>query len=231
MVDVVEVQQAGYRIAKTGTSGYDSTPDAVTKLNEVSLDVMNLLTPHYGKIEALDDILNYYVTEAAPTFVSGAYELPGDFYGLIGMNKTTAGSTIPLRKMKTNAIGAIGQNSIRKPTVAKPKYYLRNGNLVLVPSNGDAGTSWLYFRKPATVSITSTPTEGETDDYEAVTDQTDFDFPFRLKNLLIYLFVERLGMEMKEPILFEISQLGISQNLTVNSANVPAPPVNNYKRY
>lgn len=230
MVDVVEVQQAAYRITKVGTSGYDSTPDFIAKANEVNLDAMNLLTPHYGKNEAVDDILNFYVKEAVPVFAAGVMALPADFYGLIAVNKTTAGSTIPIRKIKTNAIGAISENTIRQPTVARPKYYLRDGNMVLKPSNGDPGLSWLYFRKPADVSITTTPVEGETNDYENVTAQTDYDWPFRMKNLLVYLLVERLGMEMKEPILFEISQLGITQNMTVNSANAPAPPVNNYKR-
>lgn len=217
MVDVVEVQQAGYRIAKLGTSGYDSTPDAIAKLNEVNLDAMNLLTPHYGKLEAVDDILNFYVMEGPTTFTSGLMAFPSDFYGLIGLNKTVSGNTIPLRKIKTNAIGATAQNTIRQGTVAKPKYYLRNGNLVLIPSNGDAGISYLYFRKPADVSITTTPTASDTDDYETVTAQTNFDWPYRMKNLLIYLFVQRLGAEMKQPILFEIAQLGITENLTVQS--------------
>lgn len=230
MVDVVEVQEAGYRIAKIGTSGYDTTPDAIAKLNEVNLDMMNLLTPHYGKIQALDDILGSYVKEFTPTFTSGLMALPADFYGFISFTKTTAGNTIEVRKIKTNAIGAIGQNTIRMPTVAKPKYYFSQGNIVLRPSNGDAGLAGLYFRKPVDVSITTTPVEGDTNDYEEVTAQTDFDWPFRMKNLLIYLFVERLGQEMKEPILFEIAQLGIQQNMTVNSANQPAQPVNNYKR-
>lgn len=230
MVNVVEVQQAGYRIAKIGTSGYDSTPDAIAKLNEVNLDAMNLLTPHYGKIQALDDILGYYVKETTPTFTSGVLAIPGDYYGFISFYKTITGNRTEVRKVKTNQIGAVSQNSIRKPTVAKPKYYFRDGNIILLPSNGDPGLSMLYFRKPADVSITTTPTDGADDDYETVTAQTNFDWPFRMKNLLIYLFVERLGMEMKEPILFEISQLGIQQNMTVNSANLPAPPVNNYKR-
>lgn len=218
MVDVVQVRDAAYRITKVGTSGYDSNADFVAKANELNIDAMNMLTPHYGKIEALDDILNTFVKEIPATFTSGVLNIPNDFYGLIGLNKTITGNSIPLRKLKTNQLGAIGQNSIRKPTVAKPKYYLRDSKVVLLPSNGDPGVSILYFRLPAAVSITVSAVSGPDDDYEQVTAQTDYEWVPRVKNLLIYLMVQRLGGEMKEQILFEISQLGIQQNLTVNSA-------------
>src|SRR6184192_807588 len=94
MVDVVEVQTAAYRIAKVGTSGYDSTPEFIAKANEVNLDAMNLLTPHYGKIQALDDILGPYVKRFTPVFVSGVMAIPGDFYGFISFTKTISGNTI-----------------------------------------------------------------------------------------------------------------------------------------
>lgn len=219
MVNIVEVQTAAYRISKIGTSGYDSTPDFIAKANEVNIDAMNLLVPHYGKVEAVDDIINFFVKEIDCDFTSGLMGIPEDFYGYISIYKTTGNepnvSKTPVRKLKTNQIGTIGQNTIRKPTIANPKITLGEGNIKLDPINADAGLSILYFRLPADVDIITTPVEGADDDYETVTDQTNYEWPERMKNLLIYLLVERLGGEMKQPILFEIAQLGIQMNLTV----------------
>lgn len=221
-VDVVEVRNAAYRMAKVGTTGYDTVTDAVSKLNEIQLDALNLLTPYYGKIQAIDDLLAVFVKEGVATFTSGVLNWPSDYYGFISMWKTNGGVTVSVPKMKTNQIGVLNENSIRKPTAASPKIYFRDGNMILQPSNGDAGISMLYFRKPNDVAITTTPVESGTDDYEQVTAQTNYEWPYRAKNLLIYLMVQRLGVEMKEPILYEISQLGIKDNLTVNSA--PSQP-------
>lgn len=219
MVDIVEVQQAAYRITKVGTSGYDSTPEFIAKANEVNIDAMNLLVPHYGKVEAVDDIINTFVKQLPCEFTNGLMGIPDDFYGYISIFKTSGNepnvTKSPVRKLKTNQIGTIGQNTIRKPTVANPKIYFNEGNINLEPINADAGLSLLYFRLPADISITTTNVEGEDDDYETVTDQTNYEWPARMKNLLIYLLVERLGGEMKQPILFEIAQLGIQMNLAV----------------
>lgn len=218
MIDVVEVRKAAYRMAKVGTSGYDPTPDFIPKANEAQGDLMNILTPYYGKIQAIDDMLDFLVVEATPTFTSGVMNKPNGYYGFISMWKTTAGKALPVGKLKTNQIGTNDQNSIRRATAAKPKYYFRNSSVILRPSNGDSGLSYMYFRKPTDISITTTPVETDEDDYETVTAKTDFEWPDRVKNLLIYLIVQRLGVEMKEPILYEVSQLGIKQNLTVQSA-------------
>lgn len=219
MVDIVQVQQAAFRITKIGTSGYDSTPDFVAKANEVNIDAMNLLTPHYGKVEAVDDIINTFVMQISGDFTGGLMPIPEDFYGFISLYKSVGANTditnSPVRKLKTNQIGTIGRNTIRKPTLTDPKIYFTAGNINLEPINADAGLTLVYFRVPADVSITTTPVESDTDDYETVTDQTNYEWPARMKNLLIYLLVERLGGEMKQPILFEIAQLGIQTNLNV----------------
>lgn len=217
MVDIAEVQAAAYRIAKIGTSGYDSTPEFIAKANEVNTDLMNILTPHYGSIEALDDILGFLVQESTAIFTSGVLDKPDNYYGFISLYKTAAGNSSTIRKMSTNQIGAIGQNSIRKPTVASPKYYFRDDKIILKPSNGDAGLTHVWFRDPLPVAMTVTPVGDDDDDYETVTAQTDYEWPARVKNLIIYLLVQRLGVEMKESVLFEVAQLGINQNLTVNS--------------
>lgn len=215
VVNVEEVRQSGYRISKVGTSGFDSLPDAIAKLNECQLDALNLLTPHYGKVDAVDDILSPFIKEGTATFTSGVLTLPSDYYGFVSAWKTIGGNTVDVRKIKTNEIGSLAQNTIRRGTVANPKIYVRNGSLVINPSNGDAGITMIYIRKPVDVSITTTPVEDADDDYETVTAQTNFEWPWRAKNLLIYLFVERLGVEMKQPILFEIAQLGIKMNMVV----------------
>lgn len=218
MVDIVKVREAAYRITKVGTSGFDSTPDFNAKANEVNIDAMNILSPHYGKVKAVDDILNMFVKEWPAEFTGGLMGIPEDYYGYISIYKTTGtgatATTSTVRKLKTNQIGAIGQNSIRKPTLANPKVYLSEGNVLLQPINADAGLTLVYFRLPADVEIVTTPLESETDDYEVVTDQTNYEWPDRMKNLLIYLLVERLGGEMKQPIILELGKLGIEMNLT-----------------
>ncbi len=215
MVDVVQVREASYRITKISTSGYDALDEFIGKANEVNIDAMNLLTPHYGKVKAVDDILNTFVKRVGLNFTGGAMVLPEDFYGYISTYKTTTVNGVdtntPVRKIKTNQIGTLGQHSIRKPTQLAPKIYLSDGNVIAEPAN-PTNLTMVYFRLPADVSITTTPVEGETDDYEEVTAQTDYEWPPRMKNLLIYLLVERLGGEMKQPILFEIAQMGIQNS-------------------
>lgn len=216
MVDIVEVQTAVNRIAKTGTSGYDSTVEFVAKANEVNIDAMNILTPHYGKIKAVTDILNLFVTQLPSDFTSGLMGLPDDFYGYIDMPNTSGTAVYPIREIKTNQIGALSINTIRKPTAARPKMYIAEGNINLLPPSADVSDrDLIYFRLPGDVDITTTPVGDSTDDYDMVTAQTNYEWPARMKNLLIYLLVERLGGEMKQPILFEIAQLGIKTNLTV----------------
>lgn len=220
MVDIVEVQQAAYRITKIGTSGYDSTPDFIAKANEVNIDAMNILTPHYGKIKAVDDILNMFVTELPLEFISGLAGIPEDFYGYISTYKTNDdGSIVPVRKIKTNQVGTLSINTIRKPTDQNQKIYFDQGNINNLPvTDTNNSLTMLYFRVPADVDIFSVPAENPSDDYEVVIAQTNYEWPARMKNLLIYLLVERLGGEMKQPILFEIAQLGIQMNLTIEPA-------------
>lgn len=219
MVDIAVVQQAVYRISKVGTSGYDATDEFIAKANETNLDLMALLTPHYGKIKAVTDILNTFVVDVPCEFISGLMGIPEDFYGYISIYKQTGENTAAtystVRQIKTNQVGAIGQNTIRRGTVTAPNVRLEAGNFVLTPINGDTGLNLIYFRLPANVDIVVTPVEGETDDYEAVTDQTNYEWPARCANLLIYLLVNRLGGEMKQEILVELAGLGIQMNLTV----------------
>lgn len=219
MVDIVVTQKAAYRISKVGTSGYDSNPDFIAKANEVNLDLMAMLTPHYGKIKAVTDILNTFVVDIPCNFISGLMGIPEDFYGYISTYKQTGDNTTAsystVRQLKTNQVGAIGQNTIRRGTVTAPNVRLEAGNLVLTPINGDAGLNLIYFRLPADVNIVVTPTETEDSDDEVVTDQTNYEWPARCANLLIYLLVNRLGGEMKQEILVELAGLGIQMNLTV----------------
>lgn len=215
VVNVVEARAASYRMTKVGTSGYDSLPDWLAKANEAQLDLLNILRPHYGKITPVDEILSPMVQEGTATFTSGVLTFPSDFFSFVSMWKTVGEVTVKVPRIKTSMLGTIDQDTVRRPTVAKPKFYMRNSNFVLKPSNGDAGISMIYIKKPADVSITVTPVEDPTDDYETVTAQTDFIWPYSAKNLLIYLIVQRLGVELKEEILYELAQLGIKQNLMV----------------
>lgn len=219
MVDVVVVTEDAKRITKIGTSGFESNPDMVANANEVNLDLMAILSPHYGKVKAVTDILNTFVVDVPCEFISGLMGIPEDFYGYISIYKQTGENTAAaystVRQIKTNQVGAIGQNTIRRGTVTAPNVRLEAGNFVLTPINGDTGLNLIYFRLPADVDIVVTPVEGETDDYEAVTDQTNYEWPARCANLLIYLLVNRLGGEMKQEILVELAGLGIQMNLTV----------------
>lgn len=214
MVDVTIVRDAAYRITKVGTSGYDSTTEFIAKANEVNLDLMNLLTPHYGKqVEAVDDILSTFVKTTAVTFTSGVFAKPADFYGYISVVPDSGVGIV--RKIKTNQIGALGRNSIRKATTAAPQVYLNANGFNILPNTITTGNNLMYFRLPADIDIVTQPYSNPDDDYEIVTNQTDFEWDPRAKNLLIYLLVERLGGEMKQPILVELAKLGIQMNLNV----------------
>jgi hypothetical protein len=217
MVDIEEVQKAAYRITKVGTSGYDSTPEFLGKANEVNLDLMNLFTPHYGKIQAVSDILNPFVVSSTPTIAAGKIELPNKYYGFIGAFVTA--TLKPLRKLNPNQISTNQQNSIRKRTNDNPGYSFLDGKIQLTPLTAASGTTMVYFRMPNDVAMTVVPTANEDDDYLTVSAKTNYEWPERVKNLIIYLLVQRLGVEMKEPILYELSQLGITQNLTTKSAD------------
>lgn len=212
MVDVVAVQAASYRISKVGTSGYQDLPDFLSNANEVSIDAMNLIVPHYGKIKAATDLLLPYVKTIPATFASGILALPDDYFGIISISMAAGG---PVRELKTNQKGTNAVDTIRKPTVAAPKFTRENNEINILPNTITTGLNLTYFKIPDQVSITTTPVESDTDDYETVTAQTDYTWPERMGNLIIYLLVERLGGEMKQPILDEIARLGITTNLPI----------------
>ena len=213
MIGISKFWNAKNDRAVTGTSGYDDT--FIEMVNQVQMQAITTLAPYYETNQAIKDILSRFVKEdIKETDVSneGLLLKENDYIRFIAVLSAAGKPAYPIN---SNEVAIIKTSPIRKPSVEKGTifYHQKDNQFYFLPDDVSIPVTYTYLRKPADAALTLTPAETDELDYLIPSAPTDLEWPEEAFNLLLYMTLEKLGMEMKEPILIEYANLGLSKEM------------------
>lgn len=197
--------------AKSGTSGYQSQDEFNNDLATVQLRIANVLCDNYDISQKVEDALfGMMVTQTADTTSTGVVETPASYFRLISLWLNTAGKKYPTNKLQSNEIATYETSYVRKPVLATNNvaYYYLDNKIQMMPE-AQMNVTLVYCKTPPPASITLTQVNSDESDYVTPTVGVELAWSNVLFNLFVYMMLEMLGIEQKENILYEYSQLGI----------------------
>lgn len=210
-MDIVRVYETVAQRAKTGTSGYQTEDEFNRDINSVQTELMSIVTPLYDISPAVREILGPFVVPlAGNTDASGMISKPSDYFQIDSLSI----SGYPVKKISTNERFMLRYVPSRSPSSADGRffYFLENDEINILPAEAHSviGT---YIRQPNEAEIDFTVTSTDDDDYIVPVSVTDLEWPERAFNLIVALMLQKLGLEQKENLLIEFSNIGISMEM------------------
>lgn len=212
MVGIIKLYNTVLDRAVVGTSGYDDT--IIEKINEVQPQLVEALMPHYEKNQAVKDMLAPFVKPMTKdTVITTGLLAKETDYVHFGSVESAGGQTA--YPINNNEVAIINTSPIRQPNLSNGNifYFQKNNEIYFLPSVTVIQVKYTYIRKPALCALTLTPASSSEIDYVVPSAPTDLEWPAEAFNLLLYMTLEKLGMEMKEPIIIEMSNLGIAREM------------------
>lgn len=224
MVDNYFVYNRIRDLSKTGTSGYQSLDQYNRDAKQVSNELARVLSNNYEDNGAVADALVHLLKTSTTETVSGAgvVDLPEDYLHIDSMGTVIYSEQVPFNKIMRKEADSIMSSRVRKFSVAKKHlgYYKDDGGIQLLPKQSYP-LEFRYIRKP--VDPVLSLVLADDGDYEILdpigTNTIDFEFGDSVTDLIIYMMLEKLGVQMKEQILTEYANIGIQR------ANVKPPVV------
>lgn len=213
MISIIRFRETAYQRAKIGTSGYDSPDEFERKIKEIQTEAMGILVPFYEDNQKVKDALSPFVKTVLYSLPSTGYlEKPDDYVRFIGAD-VQGFESYPLNK---NEVAMVKRSPIRKPSATTHMYYYyQSDDLIKFLPEMEMDIYYSYIRQPAAAKLVMVPVDEENDDYlvpSAVDgDVVDLEWPESMFNFLLYLFLEKLGLEMKDGLLVEYSNMGIQK--------------------
>lgn len=220
---IVEVWQRVMDLAKTGTSGQDTQDEWNGKANSAQRILQQALLDTAEINQKSTDALSWLKipTGSLTTDSSGKIIMPAGYIQMDSMELIANSTRYPVTKLRTNEIGMTRTSPIRKPNVANNNvyFYFKSGSPYIMPEQAGIVIDALYYKIVPDASITLTPVSDDDSDMVVPTVGVDFGWPQSIFNLLVYTILEQLGVELKESMLFEYAQYGITRDMIKTSAN------------
>lgn len=214
---IVEIWQQVNTTARTVTSGYQSQDEFNRDINTVQNRIANILCDNYAKDQKIADaLINHMMSATSTTSSIGVIPKPNDFFRIFAIWLNANSTRYPMNKIEANEIAPYSTSYIRKPDLATNSagYYYLNGTIQGMPET-QMNVTIVYCKKPVDASITLTADSSADSDYVVPTIGVELQWPQMLFNLFVYMMLEMLGIEQKEQILYEYSQLGIPKEAYV----------------
>lgn len=215
MIGIIKFRESVLQRAKSGTIGYESGPELINVINESQLELATTLSRHIERNQSVKDALTFLVTPGEKS-TSAAGLLDIDLNIMIRFMSVISAAGKIAYPINSNEISTINNSAIRKPSVEKGKifYYQTGAGYSFLPETV-MPIKYLYVRKPKEVKFTLVPVSNADSDYVTVSTTTstlqDLEWPETMFNILLYMVLEKLGMEMKEPILIEYANMGLQK--------------------
>lgn len=215
---VVDVWQRVMDLAKAGTSGMDTQDEFNGKMNSAQKILEEALIDVAEINQKSSDALSWLKVPSGALISAstGAITMPADYLHLDTLAFINSSNVrFPATKLRTDEIEMTRSSPIRAPnlTTNDINYYFKAGGLYVMPEQAGIKVDFLYYKKVPDASITLTPV-GD-DDGDLVTPSVDVElgWPLSVQNLLIYLILEQFGVEIREEMLYEYSQFGITREM------------------
>lgn len=224
MISIIKVWTRVMELAKVGTAGYDDQDAFNDKIYQVQLELAELLSDVYEINKKAADALAPLIIEIPTTTdADGYFELEDDYLHLctIQLPVITGSNTVnwPMRKINTNEIAMIETSPVRKPLLVNNEaVYYRSDNIVKVIPRQGMDLNTIYCSKPPEATIVLTEASDADSDYLTPSLGDDLVWPESMFNMIVYLTLEKLGIEMKEELLSQFSALGISREMIKTEA-------------
>ena len=211
-INVVTLWTSSVQYLKAGTSGYFNKSEWENVVESVQLDLVEILTPHYENNIIVQDALGPFVKSVPTPYTVNGLTKPADYLHLMSLN--AAGK--PVYPIKVNEIGLINESHIRSPDATKGRYYyyMMDDKINLLPNTAVALTG-AYIRKPLTAVIVLTPTSTSERDYLVPTVGVNLEWPLTMFNIILYMVLDKLGVQMKEQIVREFANMGIQRETQI----------------
>jgi len=214
MIGIVKFCNAVNDRAVIGTTGYDAT--LIEKVNQVQTQAVSLFASLYENNQAVKDALGPFIkTITKSTLATGELVKESDYVHFTAVLGAAEKTAYPIN---TNEVSIINSSPIRKPSIIKGNifYHQKDDSIFFLPKQV-MNVEYTYIRKPREAKLVLKPVSTVDSDYLVPSttpgDIVDLEWPESMFNLLLYMTLEKLGMEMKEPILLEYANLGIQREM------------------
>lgn len=216
MVSFKRVYERMGEFAKTGTSGYDDQDAINNRAYSVNLMLAEVMSENYEKNQkATDAVADLVEVELTSSDIYGQVEKNEEYLHLATVHLIKDEEIYLTRKLAVNAVAATLASSVRKPDYANNEVcYSFQERIIQMYPKMEMDLEVIYIRKPTTPFITLTPVDSENSDFLVVDEgnTVDFEWPESMFNLIVYMMLDQLGVEMKEQLLFEYATFGISRD-------------------
>lgn len=212
-IDKAKVYNRVNSLAKTGTSGYDDQDEYNGKTYAAELRLVEMLADVYESNTKASDALNWLIKDADITSgANGLLTLPNDYLHLSTIQLKVGANLYPTDKIRTNELGMVRTSPIRGMNLTKNKigYYFKQGNIYTLPEQAGIVARTTYISKPVYSTIVLTEASDADSDFLTVSGGVDFGWPDSLFNIIVYLILEQLGVELKDQWLLEFANYGIT---------------------
>lgn len=219
MISVVALWNQIQQTAKTGTTGYQTQDEFNNDLATTQTRICNILCDNYDLTSKVEDALfGLLVSQDELTSSSGIVSTPGDYFRLIAMWVNINGVYQISQKVALNQVPVYITSFVRNPDITKNRtiYYYLDGAVQMLPQMA-LQTKYIYCKQPPVASILLTPESSWNYDYIVPSAGTDLVWSPLLFNLFVYTMLEMLGIECKDNIIYEYSQLGIPKEAYISS--------------
>jgi len=221
MIDVVKLYNRQNEVSKNGTTGYSDQDDFNDRLYVAQFEIAEILCDNYERNQKVKDALSEHVISADVSVVSGQLTKPTDYLRGFEVWPKASGNIFPATEININEVSMYATSYVRKPDLAKKQvyYYFLNNKYNFLPGSSFDATL-VYCKKPVPATITLTESSTDNSDFLTPTGGTNLAWPENLFNLFLYSMLEKLGMEMKDNLVYEYGLLGIQ--LTTNKLTTTA---------
>lgn len=210
---IVEVWQRVMDLAKTGTSGMDTQDEFNGKTNAAQGMLQEqLIDAAEDNQKATDALAWLKVASGSLTSDStGRITMPDDYLHLDTVSYIANGKRYPTTKLRTNQVDMVRTSPVLGPdlTTYDINYYFKNGALYTLPEQAGIVVDFLYYKKVPNAAIVLTQVSSGDSDLVTPSVGTDFGWPISVFNILVYMILEQLGVELKEEWLLEYARFGI----------------------
>lgn len=230
MISVEKLYNRLNTLTTTGTSGYFSEDDFNSNLYSVQYAILALLCDNYENNQKVTDSLINHTKEytgvtlgGGVMFADSVEEIIEDYYRTLAVNYVVVDVIYPSIKINVNEKGMYLTSQIRKPNLVKGRtlFYFTDRVPKMLPAEAGLDYNLIYACKPTEAKIAFTTQSDDNNDYLVIdsANTVDIDFPEGLFNLFTYYMLESIGIEQKEQLMQEYSQLGIERTTFTDVTN------------
>jgi hypothetical protein len=224
MITIKSLYDRMNTLTTSGTSGFFTAEDFNSNLYSVQYAVHGLLCDNYENNQKVTDALRNHTLEVNGTTVAGGKMFATsldtdleDYYRVLAVNYVDDENVYPTIKINSNEVGTTMSSPIRKANkaIGRTLFYEVTDNLIMLPKEAGTDYNMIYCRKPSLAKIAFTTESTDDNDYLVIDDAEtiDLEYPESLFNLFAYLLLESMGVEMRESLASEYSQLGINRTV------------------